>query len=277
MSAKTFFDEINAFVLQAAAMEASLLCGASDELRHLTKIRLSDFGVTEKYFIDTSGPEEANRLLLAVYQEVDRWGKKLIDVERIAVAHQLRNCLGLIDYRTAEHWAPPAETDALILSATDPASASLALLGGVAAICADVAEAARASIHLSLLRVYLRVRRHFASMSFSAMKNDKQVYEAVGLDPSMALAMELKAYRDNLMRNTGQRVYLTEKGHVGIGPPSLQPGDAVVVFLGATVPHALRPSENGTWQYLGETYCTNIMEGEALQGSNVARRNFVLA
>ncbi|KAH6683556.1 heterokaryon incompatibility protein [Plectosphaerella plurivora] len=274
MSAKTFFDEIDAFIKQASTIERSPLHEASEEVRHLTKIRLSDFGVTEKYFIDTEGPEEANRLLLAVHQEVDRWGKKLIDVERTAKAHQLHRFLGLIDYRTAQHWAPPAETDALTLAATDPVTASTALLRGVASICADIGGAARAAIHLSLLRVYLRVRRHFTSMSFSAMKNSPDVYKAVGLDPGMAHTMELKAYRDNLIRNTEQRVYLTENGSVGVGPPEMKPGDAVVVFIGATVPHVLRSVED-KWQYLGETYCAGIMEGEALQGSDV-RREFML-
>ncbi|KAL2071239.1 hypothetical protein VTL71DRAFT_12474 [Oculimacula yallundae] len=61
-------------------------------------------------------------------------------------------------------------------------------------------------------------------------------------------------------------LYRTEEGHFGIGPHNIQPGDQVAVLLGCKLLAALRPSDHGTWQVVGETYVDGFVHGESILG-----------
>ncbi|OAA52881.1 HET domain protein [Cordyceps fumosorosea ARSEF 2679] len=64
-----------------------------------------------------------------------------------------------------------------------------------------------------------------------------------------------------------RRLGFSAQGHFVLGPDSMEPGDAVVVLYGGTVPFVLRRrgqrSEDG-WVLIGECYVHGMMNGEAL-------------
>src|SRR5437764_10226961 len=67
-----------------------------------------------------------------------------------------------------------------------------------------------------------------------------------------------------------RRLFLTEKGYLGVAARSIQPGDIVAVLPGARVPFALRKadpqSDESAWRLVGEAYVHGIMAGEATSG-----------
>ncbi|KAF5624476.1 heterokaryon incompatibility (het-6OR allele) [Fusarium sp. NRRL 52700] len=66
-----------------------------------------------------------------------------------------------------------------------------------------------------------------------------------------------------LIEQFNRRFFRTEKGYMGLGPPDIQPGDAVCLLLGGSVAYVLRRSAHETWTYVGECYVHGIMDGEA--------------
>jgi len=65
-----------------------------------------------------------------------------------------------------------------------------------------------------------------------------------------------------------RRLYLTERGYLGLGPSTTQEGDEVWVLKGARVPFVLRwpetPTSEVERQLVGETYLHGFMDGEML-------------
>ena len=61
------------------------------------------------------------------------------------------------------------------------------------------------------------------------------------------------------------RLFVTQKGYVGLGAKSIQTGDKVFVFPGGFVPFVLRASTDGYYRLVGEAYVHGIMRGEALK------------
>lgn len=80
-------------------------------------------------------------------------------------------------------------------------------------------------------------------------------------------------YTKKLVRMASRRLFITKRGQLGLGPPSMAPGDQVVVLFGGELPFVIRPLENGTWHFIGECYIYGIMRGEALQGDGADERN----
>ncbi|KAH7220283.1 heterokaryon incompatibility protein-domain-containing protein [Fusarium oxysporum] len=66
-----------------------------------------------------------------------------------------------------------------------------------------------------------------------------------------------------LIEQFNRRFFRTEKGYMGLGPPDIQPDDAICLLLGGCVAYALRRSAQETWIYVGECYIHGIMDGEA--------------
>lgn len=69
---------------------------------------------------------------------------------------------------------------------------------------------------------------------------------------------------------SNKRPYLTEKGYLGMAQFQAQPGDVVVVFMGAEIAYVLRPvggkdtSMDNTYAFVGEAYCDGVMDGEIM-------------
>ncbi|KAK3389583.1 hypothetical protein B0H63DRAFT_537583 [Podospora didyma] len=72
-------------------------------------------------------------------------------------------------------------------------------------------------------------------------------------------------YRARMHEMKDKRPYLTKTGYVGVGPLTIQPGDQVVVFLGAHIPYVLRTKDDKSLFLLGEAYCDGIMDGEIMK------------
>lgn len=74
---------------------------------------------------------------------------------------------------------------------------------------------------------------------------------------------------------SGLRFFLTEKGLMGLGNP--EPGDEIWVLLGGDVPFLLRQDTASTSYFLiGDCYAHGIMDGEALEDLQTARRTIHL-
>ena len=58
-----------------------------------------------------------------------------------------------------------------------------------------------------------------------------------------------------------RRLYLTEKGYLGLGPESTAVGDQVFMLHSAQVPFVLRGNEDGSFELIGETYVHGFMDG----------------
>ncbi|KAH6696616.1 heterokaryon incompatibility protein [Leptodontidium sp. MPI-SDFR-AT-0119] len=270
-SAAQFFDEIDSFLEIASNMEGSPLNRVEEATRLQVKIRLSDCGLTEKYFTDTLGPEEVSKLLAVLHQKTDQWGKRLIRDYHYAEAYRMSRFLGLVDFKTLSHWAPPSELDVLAMCAKDPMLAVAEWSTALVSCCIDILGAVKTSILISAFRWFLRVRRRFSGIKFGARD---EAFRAVGLD-ALSVSKDIIEYQANLLRNAGQTLYLTQKGYVGTGPASTKPGDSVAVFTGGTIPHILR-QQGLNWTYIGETYCEGIMNGELVQQGEISGVNICM-
>jgi hypothetical protein len=60
--------------------------------------------------------------------------------------------------------------------------------------------------------------------------------------------------------------FVTAKGHLGLGPHDIRPGDAIALVIGSQVPFVLREIVDGKYQIVGEAYVDGIMDGEGVVG-----------
>lgn len=102
---------------------------------------------------------------------------------------------------------------------------------------------------------------------------DLELFEQMKVIPTMAQVEKLQQqgeegvnvvikYRIRMQAMRNKRPYLSNKGYVGMGPVTTQPGDIIVVLIGARVPYILRRGQQETYFLLGEAYCDGIMDGE---------------
>lgn len=68
-----------------------------------------------------------------------------------------------------------------------------------------------------------------------------------------------------------RKPFVTEKGHLGLGPTHLRSGDSVAILGGAAVPFVLRERGDETYQLIGEAYADRIMDGEAVASSKSSK------
>ncbi|KAH6667844.1 heterokaryon incompatibility protein-domain-containing protein [Halenospora varia] len=77
---------------------------------------------------------------------------------------------------------------------------------------------------------------------------------------------ESTAFRLQLRRTAlERRPFLTCKGHIGLGPRNILPGDVICIFLGGEIPFVLREGNNGRYRLVGEAYVHGIMDGEFIK------------
>jgi hypothetical protein len=81
-------------------------------------------------------------------------------------------------------------------------------------------------------------------------------------------------YRSRIYEMRNKRPYISKKGYVGMGPATTNPGDSIVVLIGARVPYVLRPLGEERMFLLGEAYCDGIMDGEIVARQD--KQSFIL-
>ena len=71
------------------------------------------------------------------------------------------------------------------------------------------------------------------------------------------------------------KVLITEKGHLGLGRPTCQPGDVVCIFHSASTPHILRhiisTEDVQKSTLVGEAYIHGFMDGECMPAASDTR------
>lgn len=100
-------------------------------------------------------------------------------------------------------------------------------------------------------------------------QTDYEAYEAMRRE---LLVGHLKSqvardYREGFMiASAGRRLFATDRGYIGLGPPEMQRGDYVYILSGGNVPYILRPITGPrprTFELVGDCYLHGVMYGEA--------------
>ena len=73
-----------------------------------------------------------------------------------------------------------------------------------------------------------------------------------------------------------RRLFVTDRGFIGLGPQNAMPGDMVYVLSGAQVPFVIRSDANCK-RHVGEAYIHGIMDGEAATGQEGSFRELNLS
>ena len=117
--------------------------------------------------------------------------------------------------------------------------------------------------------------RHFLAFLHHILKDENDLRKAIGI---LKAGTSTRAWQETAMAGNPhcygtsfvyiaalRRLFVTEKGYIGLGAQSVQKGDKVFVFPGGIVPFVLRTSIEGYYRLVGEAYVHGIMRGEALK------------
>lgn len=116
--------------------------------------------------------------------------------------------------------------------------------------------------------------------SYEALRATIKDQQYCAANPSGDTQVERETYTRQLMAHnfaetihrwqSDMRPFVTENGFLGQVPTTARIGDVICVFLGAHVPFVLRPHERGgSYRVIGDCYLHGMMNGEALQASNI--------
>lgn len=291
ISAAKFFDEINEFLDLAGTIgESHFQYATNQRLRDAAAIHLADGGLSSRKFPDLFDPATAQDMIEKIHHHVDYLGHKFLKSELIAWSYGIPRIIQTIGI------APLGEVDILHHCATDPVTAAQTWIEGVRDFVTGLIDVVCASSRVQLAVWYIRMRRrYFSEIDLTAQT--QETYERLGIDSTLIKTREWEEYGSNLYKTVGRRVFLTERGYLGLGPGNMRRDDVVVVLVGSSVPHVLRPRggspaalENNTtavasqsyptdhagslnlnedWSYVGEAYCEGIMDGETLRERGV--------
>ena len=73
-----------------------------------------------------------------------------------------------------------------------------------------------------------------------------------------------------------RRYFATLGGYMGVGPPGMQPGDVVCVFLGGRVPWVIRQMSESSYILVGECYVHGLMDGEVMATQHLPIQEIIL-
>ena len=75
----------------------------------------------------------------------------------------------------------------------------------------------------------------------------------------------------------GRKIFVTQKGFLGLGPAEVEPGDVVCILFGGNLPYVIRRRPQDEYTFLGPSYVHGIMDGEAYDGvEQIPHETFVL-
>ena len=103
---------------------------------------------------------------------------------------------------------------------------------------------------------------------------DNRGRRARGAAVNWALVEGLPGHGDHLLKERmeaaitmcsyGRRMCKTDKGYLGLVPAAAKIGDAIALFLGASVLHVLRKAQENQYHYVGESFVNGLMDGEIM-------------
>jgi hypothetical protein len=86
------------------------------------------------------------------------------------------------------------------------------------------------------------------------------------IDPIQWEKAPVQAFSDTVTRAVmGRRIFITNRGHMGLAPSSIIVGDMVCVILGCQVPLIIR-NVNRYQVLVGEAYVHGMMDDEVIEG-----------
>ncbi|KAB8260404.1 hypothetical protein BDV32DRAFT_122861 [Aspergillus pseudonomiae] len=65
------------------------------------------------------------------------------------------------------------------------------------------------------------------------------------------------------MPGIGRVFFISAEGFMGLAPRDARAGDQIYIFLGASIPFAVRKGDGVVARFLGECYVFGLMHGEA--------------
>lgn len=74
----------------------------------------------------------------------------------------------------------------------------------------------------------------------------------------------------------GRNLIVTEKGRLGLGPTSTQPGNVIAFVKSAKVPFLLNSLSGSVYEYVGEAYIHGLMFGELAEGGPLEFETMIL-
>jgi hypothetical protein len=113
---------------------------------------------------------------------------------------------------------------------------------------------------VGLAEMYAAFRRHWVSLP-----GEKKMSDQVSKETDKANAA---LYQFAVLRAAhGRRIFTTKGGYVGLGPPSMQSDDCVMLLSGGKTSYILRKMKKApAFTFLGEVYVHGFMNGEGFQG-----------
>jgi hypothetical protein len=110
-------------------------------------------------------------------------------------------------------------------------------------------------------------KEHHLSI-FKAWYREGEAIEA-GTDPDPVDSEGAEYFKNNFQRHHTHRVlFLTREGRFGLGPGITYFQDEVWLPMGARMPFIFRPTENGTYKVIGQTFLYDAMRGEMVHGKS---------
>ncbi|KOS18291.1 Heterokaryon incompatibility protein 6 [Escovopsis weberi] len=261
---------------------------------HAMCLRICDSGLTHRHFAESLGPGPGSLARLStVHASISDLGARLIRSDETIEAYHISRILPFLPFLPGKSPTTTPLTPSHILRAlssairsiyTRPLASALALWSAAS----DLRTLCAASARITLMTHWARFRRRFLRVDLTP---SREHLISVGVDPDVAYGQDMNAFTTALLRNRGRRVFRTRGGLVGMGPARMRDGDKVVVFRGGTAAHILRPVEvdaaaaaaeenaesrgDSRFEYIGESYCDGMMDGQALDLAG-HERDFIL-
>lgn len=111
------------------------------------------------------------------------------------------------------------------------------------------------------------MQQHAETKKMASMSLDfrEEVGETHPITEMMTRVMQFSRANS---RCYNRRFYRSENGRFGWGVDSIEAGDKVCIFNGASAPFILRPIEGGSYILIGDTYIHGLMYGEGMTEEN---------
>jgi hypothetical protein len=114
-------------------------------------------------------------------------------------------------------------------------------------------------------------RRWHGHSATPSLQEAKKILQQLWSGEDLAVAPIYRNwYAWNLTDQRPGRFFVTDRGQLGCGSPTIVPGDKVCVVLGCDHPILLRPAhsddQSACYHYMGPLYVHGLMEGQALLG-----------